>query len=88
MKAPPGFRWQGGRSLYVDLISPFTNLSKHPKVGFTNSLPPLLTLVSNRQKLIIHSLSKINGTSYIVILLYDDDMIITGNDKAVIHDLN
>ncbi|CAL9027549.1 unnamed protein product [Prunus brigantina] len=83
MQPPPGFR-RRGRELYVDSTSHCMGLNKHLAVGSTSFLMLFKKLAFTNPGLIILYSPRCVIILLLAILLYVDDMIITGNNEDAI----
>ena len=69
-----------GRTSYVSSISHFTDLNKHREIGSPHFSDTIRKASYQQSKADYSLFTKTQGTSFTVILIYVDDILLTGND--------
>jgi hypothetical protein len=86
MQPPPGFRRQG-ENLVCRLHKSLYGLKQASRSWFQKFSSSVANMGFQQSKADYSLFIKVDSTSYTAILLYVDDMIITGNDEDTIHNL-
>ena len=76
-----------GSTWFVTSTNLYTVWNRRPEAGFVSFQLPYSTLVFFQSKADYSMFTQTQGKSFTVVLLYIDDMIITGNNDAAIRDL-